>query len=103
MVREKRDFFPKILSVTASLSYMWRGFIAIGLSACFALIAVNRACSPYVDGVCHKVYQNAPFLHPIIMFAIIFKMFAIDVHVCKHTVLCSCAFLYKYIYRLCIW
>ena len=43
---------------------------------------------PCVDGVCRKVYRSAPFLHPIIMFAIIFKMFVMDKRVCKHTVLC---------------
>ena len=39
--------------------------------------------SPCVDDVCRKVYQSAPFLHPIIMSAIIFKMFVINKHVCQ--------------------
>ena len=84
---------------------MWAGFHCHtqGLSAGFTLIAVNMVRSPCVDGVCRKVYQSVPCLHPIIMFAIIFKMFALDNHVCKHTVPCSCVFLYKYINRLSIW
>ena len=102
--RKNVGFFFKILSVTASLQFIWAGFHCHtqGLSAGFALIAVNMVRSPCVNGVCRKVYQSAPFLHPTIMFAIIFKMFVVDKHVCKPTVLCSCKFLYKYIYRLCI-
>ena len=40
---KKCGFFFKVLSVTASLQFMWAGFHchAQGLSAGFALIAVN--------------------------------------------------------------
>ena len=54
-------FSPK--SVAASLQFMWAGFHCHtqGLSAGFALIAVNMVRSPCVDGVCRKVYQSALF------------------------------------------
>ena len=83
---------------------MWAGFHyhTQGLSAGFVLIAVIRARWPCVEGVYRKVCQSTPLLHPIIMFAIIFKMFVIHIHVCKHTFLCSCVFLCKSIYLLCI-
>ena len=82
-----------------SLQPMWTGFHCHtqGLSAGFALIAVNMVRPACIDCVCRKVYQSAFFLHPIITFAIIFKMFVMDKHVCKHTVLCSCVSIQVYL------
>ena len=74
-----KKFFQNFISYRIATIYVGRVHCHTqGLSAGFALIAVNMVRSTCVDGVCHKVYQSTHFLHPIIMFAIIFKMFKIE-------------------------